>query len=113
MDIRINQVLGLDKESPKPITTTYTQTNYGQNYTYDQYSEQYEHYHQYSHNILQKENYIQQQPTSSQIQGHVGSSKVLQVGNVLQVVPTEEIPPQEHKVCIKHYIKLHSIDLKM
>ncbi|GJQ73697.1 hypothetical protein Trydic_g14032 [Trypoxylus dichotomus] len=99
LDIRISQVLGLDKENPpNPITTVYTQTNYVQSYTYDQYSEQYGHYPQYNQDVLHKDNYIHQQPPNlPKSQSHGGSSKVVQIGNMLQVVPTEEAPPQDHK----------------
>lgn len=93
LDVRINQVLGLDKEL-KPITSTYTQPTYAQSYTYDQYSEQYGHYQQYNQNCMHKDNYVQSPPVSH-THCHVGSSKVVQIGNMLQVVPTDEISPEE------------------
>lgn len=97
LDVRINQVLGLDKASPKlvpavpPPATTYPQTMYTQNYSYEQYSEQqqYGHYPQYGQNVV---NYGKPNPPLPKAPSHVGATKVVQIGNVLQVVPTEDIP---------------------
>jgi hypothetical protein len=96
LDDRINQVLGLEKnEPPKPIETVYP--NYGYSHTYAQQCPQYPQYGQYG---MPKNDYVQPygpmlytQPPPPIAKPVPTPTKVVQVGNILQVVPTEEIPP--------------------
>lgn len=102
LDVRINQVLGLGKDSPTPIATTYAQGTYAQSYTYDQYSENYEHYTQYDQAAMVRDGFVHPSSQLCKSQSNVGSSKVVQIGNMLQVVPAEDILPHElPRVCYK------------
>lgn len=85
LDDRINQVLGI-KDTPKPQPIQ----QYQQNYQYNQ-QQYYNHYGQYG-NMHQ---YHQMAPPPMQ-EPDLGRNKVLQVGNVLEVVPTEEVRNQKH-----------------
>lgn len=80
LDDRLSQVFGLEKETPKPISTTYSD-----NYTCKrEYYEQPRQYPQYGIDVQQYGELYGQ----SSVVG--GATKVVQVGNMIQIVPTEE-----------------------
>lgn len=79
LDDRLSQVFGLEKESPKPISTTYSE-NYR---TKREYCEESGQYSQYGVDMQQYGQLYGQNSGG-------GTTKVLQVGNMIQIVPTEE-----------------------
>ncbi|XP_044272752.1 titin-like [Tribolium madens] len=95
LDDRINQVLGLEKNEPPPQPKIHEPyPNYG--YPNHAYGQQYPPYGQYG----QKNDYMQpygpviySQPPPTNVVKSVPATKVVQVGNILQVVPNDEIPP--------------------
>ncbi|KAJ3644540.1 hypothetical protein Zmor_022265 [Zophobas morio] len=97
LDDRINQVLGLEKNEPPPLPPPKPQETYA-NYGYGGgYGGQY----QYAQYGPQKSDYgpppfgtmMYTQPPPPIVKPVPTPTKVVQVGNILQVVPTEEIPP--------------------
>lgn len=97
LDDRINLVLGIEKDPPKPIGTVCTRGQYDTGHQ-PAYQETYQYgradYDNYpppqtdygSHYYQNYQQYPQHPRTESNI-------KVVQVGNVIQVVPTEQPPP--------------------
>lgn len=89
LDERINLALGLADQQPKPITTTYTEScDYDSQY-FDQYEQYYEQYEQKSSTYNTTHEYQQNKCREN------SNVKVVQVGNVLQVVPTEDLTDQK------------------
>lgn len=93
LDMRINQVLGLMKEEPQPIPTTYS------NYNYTQFSQQFD-------NIVEpKSNFIPIQHTFNKVTVQQSKSNFVQVGNMVQILPTEDIPMvQAEKVSLSRHV---------
>lgn len=87
LDDRINQVLGIEKEPPKAIDTVCTRGQYdtGHQPAYHEYQYHRE-YEGYMYTDQYQYGYPQQYPQTR----NEGNIKVVQVGNVIQVVPTEQ-----------------------
>ncbi|RZC38728.1 titin-like [Asbolus verrucosus] len=93
LDDRINQVLGLEKNEPPHPKPVETYPNYSYNHAYNQYNQ----YTQYNQFGAQKNDYVTPpygptiftQPPPPIVKPP--PTKVVQVGNILQVVPNEEI----------------------
>lgn len=114
LDDRINQFLGIDDKKPPPKvekrepreSTNYSYNDYqmSNNY-YDQGGYPMQNNYQYDQNAYHQQNYYNPPPptvASAPPQRYPQHSQVLQVGNVLQVVPTEipsmAYPPPPNKV---------------
>ncbi|GLV34963.1 hypothetical protein CBL_09443 [Carabus blaptoides fortunei] len=104
LDDRINLVLGIEKEPPKQIDTVCTRGPYNNNQTHyhDPYAYSRAEFDMYNvpppgdlYGNSQYPNQYQHQPYYPSQLNNDNNIKVLQVGNVIQVVPTEQavLPP--------------------
>ncbi|XP_018562191.1 titin-like [Anoplophora glabripennis] len=96
LDVRIDQVLGLANEQPQPIPTTYS------NYNYNQFA-------QFNKVAEPKSNLVSIQQTFGKITTQQSKSNFVQVGNMVQILPTEDMTMiQADKTSSCHISTIHS-----